>query len=132
MVWQDWIQKILGDGCAIEPSKGLVVAPFDGEVVQLFHTNHAIGLVNKEGVELLIHIGIDTVQMKGKGFKALVQQDQMVKMGDPLIEFDIEEIKAAGKSTITPIVITNSQNFKGIQIHGTKVNRLYKLITIKL
>jgi glucose-specific phosphotransferase system IIA component len=100
-------QKILGDGIAIDPTSGVVTAPVKGEIVQLFHTNHAIGLKTEEGAEILIHIGIDTVKMKGEGFKAHVKVGDQVNMGDKLIDFDLELVKEKAKSNITPIVFTN-------------------------
>ncbi len=100
-------QKILGDGFAIIPSQGLVVSPFDATVVSLIGTHHAVGLLSDDGIEVLIHIGIDTVKMKGQGFKALVQMDQKVKAGESLIEFDLELVKKLSPSIITPIIFTN-------------------------
>lgn len=99
--------KIMGDGFAIHPSDGEVVAPVDGEVVHLFPTKHAIGLKTKEGLEILIHIGIDTVELNGEGFEALVEAGQKVKKGTPLLNVDLQKIESSGKSTITPVVFTN-------------------------
>lgn len=104
-------EKILGDGLAIEPTDGLVTAPFDATVTQIFKTGHAIGLNGPEGVELLIHVGIDTVKMGGQGFKALVKNGDQVRQGDPLIEFDLNLIRSKAPSIITPVVITNSAEF---------------------
>ncbi|SHK16470.1 PTS system D-glucose-specific IIA component, Glc family (TC 4.A.1.1.9)/PTS system D-glucose-specific IIB component, Glc family (TC 4.A.1.1.9)/PTS system D-glucose-specific IIC component, Glc family (TC 4.A.1.1.9) [Anaerobranca californiensis DSM 14826] len=100
-------KKIMGEGFAIEPSKGEVVSPVDGKVVSLFPTNHAIGIQREDGLEVLIHIGIDTVELKGEGFKALVKEGDEVKAGQPLINVDLEKIKGKGKAVITPIVFTN-------------------------
>lgn len=108
--------KILGEGIAIKPSEGVVYSPVQGQVAQLFRTNHAIGIVTADGVELLIHIGIDTVEMDGKGFKALVAQGDTVNVGDKLIEFDLKLIEKEAKSTITPIVITNSHDLGGLEV----------------
>lgn len=102
-------EKMVGDGLAIIPSEGTVVAPCNGEIMQVFPTNHAIGLLTKEGVEILIHVGLDTVNLKGNGFKAYVTQGDKVKRGDKLLEFDIDYISQNAKSTISPIVITNMQ-----------------------
>ena len=107
--------KILGDGVAIDPSEGVVVSPVDAEVIQVFRTNHAIGLLTDTGLELLIHIGIDTVKMNGEGFKSLVTAGQKVKAGDRLIEFDLALVRAKAKSTITPIVVTNMASVKEIK-----------------
>lgn len=103
--------RILGEGLAIEPEEGLITSPFDGTVTQIFKTGHAIGLNGPDGIELLIHVGIDTVKMGGQGFKALVKNGDHVRLGDPLIEFDLEMIRAKAPSVVTPIVITNSDSF---------------------
>ncbi|WP_430788728.1 PTS system trehalose-specific EIIBC component [Virgibacillus flavescens] len=100
-------EKMMGDGLAIEPTDGKVVAPFDGTVVNLFPTKHAVGLENESGVEVLIHIGLETVALDGEGFEAHVAQGDKVKAGDPLITFDLDFIKEKAKSTITPVIITN-------------------------
>lgn len=102
--------KILGDGFAIVPDIGLVVSPFDATVESLIGSHHAIGLLSTEGVEILIHVGIDTVKLKGQGFKAIVAEGQSVKKGDPLIEFDLELIKKMSPSIITPVIFTNSDD----------------------
>jgi glucose-specific phosphotransferase system IIA component len=100
-------QKVLGDGFAIRPQEGAVYAPFDGKVVTLFPTQHALGLETQNGLELLIHVGIDTVQMKGQGFKAFVKEGDSIKAGTKLLEFDLDLVRKNAKSDITPIVITN-------------------------
>lgn len=110
---QVFSQKILGDGIAIEPSEGILYAPYDCEVVQLFHTLHAIGLKAKD-VELLVHIGMDTVELNGEGFKGFVNEGDHVKKGQKLIEFDIDYIKSQGKEATTPIVITNMDAVKSL------------------
>lgn len=115
-------EKILGDGIAIESEDGKVYAPFDGEITALFPTNHAVSILSKNGVEVLIHIGIDTVQLDGKHFLAHVSQDQMVKQGDLLIEFDKAAINEAGYATITPVIISNTDDYKKIdKIKSDKV-----------
>lgn len=110
---QVFSQKILGDGVAIEPKEGILYAPFDCEVVQLFHTLHAIGLKAKD-VEILVHIGMDTVELNGEGFKGFVNEGDHVKKGQKLIEFDIDYIKSKGKEATTPIVITNMDLVKSL------------------
>lgn len=110
-------QMMLGDGIAIKPSKGLVVSPCNGNVVQISHTNHAIGIETDEGAEVLIHIGIDTVELKGQGFERILEVGDRVNVGDALIKVDLDYIIAAGKSTITPIVVTNME----------KVHRISKI-----
>lgn len=100
-------QKMLGDGYAIEPADGHFVAPLTGEVTALFPTYHAVGLTTASGLEILIHIGIDTVALKGVPFKPLVKVGQMVMAGTPLITADLTAIRAAGKSTTTMVIVTN-------------------------
>ncbi|MGJ9385340.1 PTS sugar transporter subunit IIA [Salipaludibacillus sp. CF4.18] len=100
-------QKMMGEGIAVEPSDGNVVSPVDGEVVQVFPTKHAVGLKTKSGLELLIHIGLDTVNLDGEGFEAFVKAGDKVKRGDKLVSFDLEIIKEKATSTISPLIITN-------------------------
>ncbi|MRG86320.1 PTS system trehalose-specific EIIBC component [Salinibacillus xinjiangensis] len=100
-------EKMMGDGVAIEPTDGKVIAPLDGEIMQIFPTKHAVGLRSHAGVEILIHIGLDTVALEGEGFEAHIQQGDQVKKGDPLVTFDLDFIKEKASSHITPIVITN-------------------------
>lgn len=100
-------EKMVGDGIAIKPTKGTVVAPCDGKVVQIFSTNHAVGIETNIGVDLLIHIGIDTVELKGEGFKRLVEEGENVKKGQPILEVNLERIEELGKPIISPFIITN-------------------------
>ncbi|AEH54609.1 PTS sugar transporter subunit IIA [Heyndrickxia coagulans] len=100
-------RKMIGDGIAIEPDEGVVVSPVDGEVVQFFPTKHAVGLKTKSGLEILIHIGMETVALNGEGFEGFVQQGDRVKAGDKLVTFDLEQIRERAESIISPIVITN-------------------------
>ncbi|MGV3079175.1 PTS system trehalose-specific EIIBC component [Streptococcus sp. 32226D021BW] len=102
---------VMGQGVLIDPSEGLLVAPVDGEVSVLFPTNHAVGITAANGLELLMHIGMDTVSLEGKGFTAHVKQGDKVKAGDKLISFDIDVIKAAGLVTETPVIVTNQTDF---------------------
>lgn len=104
----------MGQGGAIIPIDGKLLAPFDGTVASFFPTKHAIGLTDKNGIELLIHIGMDTIQLEGKHFTSHVEEGQEVKQGDSLITFEVEAIKKAGYSVITPIIVTNSDSFKQI------------------
>lgn len=123
---------ILGNGAAIEPDTGKVIAPADAEVTTLFDTKHAIGLTLKDGTELLIHIGINTVELGGAGFTAHVGEGSIVKRGDTLVTFDKEFIKSKGYPVITPVVITNSDEFKEIKlIADGNVNALSKLLELK-
>jgi len=88
-------QKMMGDGIAIEPTEGTVVSPVNGEIVQFFPTKHAIGIKSETGVEVLIHVGLETVGMKGEGFEGLVEVGDKVKVGTPLLTFDIDQIGRA-------------------------------------
>lgn len=106
--------KMLGDGVAVRPSNNKAVAPCDGEITQIFPTNHAFGITTKEGLEILVHIGIDTVELKGEGFKRILEPGTLVKKGDPIIEVDLEYIKSNGKESITPIIITNMDKVENI------------------
>ena len=106
----------IGKGVAINPTNNEVRAPFDGTVVSVFPTKHAIGLKSENGVELLIHLGINTVNLKGKYFESKVKDGQNIKKGDLLETFDVEQIKKAGYNTVVPIVVTNSNNFDDILV----------------
>ncbi|MBO0466999.1 PTS glucose transporter subunit IIA [Enterococcus plantarum] len=101
----------LGKGIAIEPTVGELYAPANGEITTLFPTGHAVGITTEDGVEVLMHIGMDTVEMDGDGFELVVKQGDKVKQGDLLVKFDIEKIKAAGHPVVTPIVVTNSGDY---------------------
>ncbi|OMH96872.1 glucose-specific PTS transporter subunit IIBC [Staphylococcus argenteus] len=103
---QVFSEKMMGDGIAIKPSQGEVRAPFNGKVQMIFPTKHAIGLVSDSGLELLIHIGLDTVKLNGEGFTLHVEEGQEVKQGDLLISFDLDYIRNNAKSDITPIIVT--------------------------
>ena len=107
-------EEMLGKGMAIKPAEGKVYAPFDGEVALVFDTKHAVSLVSAKGTEVLIHVGLDTVMLKGEHYTAHVETGATVKKGDLLLEFDMEAIKAAGYDTITPIVICNTDDYKDI------------------
>ena len=106
---------VLGDGVGIDPSEGVVYAPFDGEISNIFDTNHAVSIEGK-GMELLIHVGVDTVNMKGDGFRGFVHEGDQVKAGQKLIEFDIEKIKKAGFSPVTAVLLTNSDDLEGVEV----------------
>ena len=108
-------QEILGKGVAIIPSVGRVVSPVDGTVEMVFDTKHAISIVSDSGIQILIHVGLDTVSLKGAPFKAYVEAGQKLKTGDLMLEFDIAAIQAAGLETITPIVICNTEDYKEIK-----------------
>jgi sugar PTS system EIIA component len=114
-------QKMMGDGFAIKPDEGHVVSPVDGEIIQVFPTKHAIGIKAKNGAEILIHIGLETVAMNGEGFTAHIKEGDKVKVGDPLVDFDISLVTDKAKSTITPIIITNSDEVNIVKHEETAV-----------
>jgi beta-glucoside PTS system EIICBA component len=122
----------LGHGVAIEPSEGKLLAPVSGTVSALFPTNHAIGITTDSGAEILMHIGMDTVQLEGKYFTAHTTQGEYVKKGQLLIEFDIEQIKKAGKPLTTPVVVTNHKEYSLVLTNQKRVktgNQLINLVT---
>ena len=104
---QVFSQKLMGDGFGIVPADGTVVSPVDGEIINVFPTKHAIGIKSKYGHEILIHIGIDTVNLKGEGFKVLVNEGEKIKKGQVILEFDLDFIKKSVPSTVTPVIFTN-------------------------
>lgn len=104
-------QRMMGDGVAIQPLGDTVVAPFDGEVVTLHEAGHAVSLRSAEGAEVLIHIGLDTVMLKGEGFTPLAAIGDRVSRGDPLIRFDLDAVALAATSLITPVIVTNAEAF---------------------
>ena len=103
--------KVMGEGIAILPEENTIVAPFNGTVSALFPTKHAIGLTSEAGMELLIHVGIDTVELNGQYFESLVAVGDTIKAGQPLLTVDFAAVKAAGYDTVIPIVVTNSDTF---------------------
>lgn len=109
----------LGKGMAVIPSEGMVKAPFDGTVTMVFDTLHALALTSDDGVEVLIHIGINTVELKGQHYKALVKEGQHVAAGTPLMEFDMEAIKAKGYDLTTPVLVTNSADYANVTCEKT-------------
>lgn len=114
-------QKMLGDGFAVKPSGEKVYAPVAGEVKVLFPTLHAIAIETKEGIEILVHIGIDTVELKGEGFEAHVKIGDQVNAGDLLVSFNKKIIEDGGKDTITPVIITNMDIIKDLSMdYGVK------------
>jgi PTS system glucose-specific IIA component len=100
-------QKMMGDGIAIIPKSGKVVSPVNGHIIQVFPTKHAIGIRSEKGLEILIHIGLETVELNGKGFEVLVSSSQPVKAGDPLVNVNLEYLKSNNKEIVTPMIITN-------------------------
>lgn len=125
-------QEILGKGAAIIPEKGVVYAPFDGKVDAVFETGHALGLVSEDGVELLVHVGIDTVNLKGKHFTPKKKSGDTMKKGDILLEFDIDKIKADGYDVTTPIIISNTEQFAKVKACEDKVvTKESKLLSVQ-
>ncbi|UXR75353.1 MULTISPECIES: PTS glucose transporter subunit IIA [unclassified Staphylococcus] len=111
-------QKMMGDGFGIQPSEGKVVSPIEGFVDNVFPTKHAIGLKADNGLEVLVHIGLDTVQLNGEGFETHVESGDRVNVGDTLVTFDLDYINANAKSTISPIIITNfADHVESHQLH---------------
>ncbi|MFP3513022.1 beta-glucoside-specific PTS transporter subunit IIABC [Peribacillus sp. SIMBA_075] len=108
---ESFASEILGKGIAIEPVEGKVVSPVNGTITTIFKTKHAIGITSEDGVEILIHIGLDTVKLGGEHFTAYVKDGDSINMGDLIVEFDLEKIKSKGYDVVTPIIITNTENY---------------------
>ena len=124
-------EELLGKGLAIIPTVGKVVAPIDGTVSMVFDTKHAISMISESGIEILIHVGLDTVTLKGAPFTVHVEADQKVKAGDLMLEFDIEAIKAVGLDVTSPIVICNTDDYKDIKANvGHDVNTMDPVLTL--
>ena len=107
---------VLGRGVGIQPEEGVIVAPFDGEISSVTDTHHAVGITSPDGMELLIHVGVDTVDMKGDGFDCFVQAGQKVKAGDRLITFDRAKIAAAGHPDMVAVLLTNADDYKELKV----------------
>lgn len=123
---------VLGDGVGIEPEIGEVTAPFDGVISSVTDTRHAIGITGPGDMEVLIHVGVDTVNMKGDGFELFVAEGDHVKAGQRLLAFDIDKIKAAGYSTTTAVLLTNSDDYAAFRVLKTgKTDRMEKIFTIE-
>ncbi|MEW4277897.1 PTS glucose transporter subunit IIA [Priestia megaterium] len=114
--------KMMGDGFAIEPTNNTLVSPINGEVVSIFPTKHAIGLKTDQGLELLIHVGLETVNLNGKGFTCLIKEGEKVTQGTPLLKIDLNYIKENAKSLVTPIIFTNLSEHNQIQLLKTGYN----------
>ena len=113
---ETFAQGILGPGCGIEPTGDTVYAPFDGTVTQVPESLHAVGLMSDDNIELLIHVGMDTVEMKGNGFTSLVKEGTKVKAGTPLLKVDLDAIRAAGHPTATAIIVTNGDDLPEMSV----------------
>lgn len=125
--------EALGKGFAVDPSEGEVFAPFDGKVVAVFPTKHAIGLVSDTGVEILIHVGLNTVELQGQYFDVFVATDQHVTKGQLLLTFDKNKIQEAGYPTQVPVVVTNTPQYSSIEtIKQGSVNKNEEVLVIKI
>lgn len=114
-VYQEVFSSLtMGNGIAINPVKGEVKAPVDGVITTFFPTGHAIGIQGDNGAEILIHVGMDTVSLKGEGFEPLVREGDRVKKGQLLLKFDMDVIKAHNLSVVTPVVVTNTDDLKAV------------------
>ncbi len=121
---------VLGRGVGIQPAEGIVLAPFDGEISSVTDTHHAVGVSSPDGMELLIHVGVDTVAMKGEGFECFVQEGQQVKAGDKLIAFDRAKIAAANHPDVVVVLVTNSDDYESLTIQTGACKALDKVIQV--
>ncbi|GIU54247.1 PTS glucose transporter subunit IIA [Shewanella sp. KT0246] len=103
-------EKIVGDGLAINPTGKLILAPIDGTIGKIFETNHAFSIESAQGLELFVHFGVGTVELRGNGFKRLAEEGQQVKVGDPILEFDLEYLTDQVESLLTPVVLANMED----------------------
>ena len=125
-------EEIVGKGVAIKPADNRIVAPCDGTVSLMFATGHAVSLVSKSGAEILIHVGLETVSLKGKHYTVHVKNGDAIKAGQLLIEFDREAIAADGFDTITPVLVCNPENFSEMRTYpGKAVRAGEKIIGLK-
>ena len=113
--------KVVGDGLAIDPTGNVMVAPCDGVIGKIFETNHAFSMETPSGVELFVHFGIDTVELKGEGFKRIAKEGQQIKAGDPVVEVDLTLLKEKARSIVTPIVISNMDDVSHLEKSGGDV-----------
>ncbi|PPI88908.1 PTS glucose transporter subunit IIA [Candidatus Pantoea edessiphila] len=126
-------EKIIGDGIAIQPSGNKMVAPVNGKIGKIFETNHAFSIISNDGIELFVHFGIDTVELKGDGFKRIAKEGQEIKIGQTIIEFDLPFLERKVKSTITPVVISNMDNIKElIKLSGRVIVGETKIISMTI
>lgn len=114
---QVFAQKMAGDGAAIDSTGEIIVSPCDGTLTLIFKTNHAFGITLDSGIEILVHIGIDTVDLKGKGFERLAEEGQKIKAGDPVIKINREEIITKGYSLITLVLVTDVKKINDLKVN---------------
>lgn len=114
-------EKIVGDGVAINPTSEWLVAPADGVITKIFDTNHAFAMTTTEGIDLFVHFGVDTVELKGDGFECFVKVGQKVKLGETILKANLAKIEQRAKSIITPIIITNTENIEHLLNQGNLV-----------
>lgn len=107
--------RMIGDGCGIDPTEGSISSPVEGEI-DIFETNHAVSFETKDGLELIVHFGIDTVKLNGEGFTRIAEAGSEVKVGDELVKYDLEFIKGNAKSSKTPVVINNMDDIEELQV----------------
>lgn len=125
--------EAMGKGVAIIPSNGTIISPVGGVVTTITKSRHAIAVISNDGVEILIHVGLDTVKMKGEGFSLKVQEGDSVKVGDILIEVDLAKINERGFELITPLIITNSDNYVSVSgVAAQNISAGSPVITIKV
>lgn len=117
-------QKMMGDGFAIKSSDGIILSPINGTVEMVFDTKHAVGLKSIDGKEILIHLGIDTVNLNGEGFEVFVQVGDKINIGDKLIKMDVDFVKANAKSEISPVIFTNLDDNESISFIPGDVTQL--------
>lgn len=122
---------IMGEGVGIKPEEEIIVAPFDGEITSVVDTGHAVGLTSSDGVELLIHVGVDTVKMQGDGFQVFVTEGQKVKTGEKLLKFDRDKIRKAGYSDTTAVLVTNSDDYSSVKTVAENVKQKDTMIIIE-
>lgn len=122
---------IMGEGVGIKPEEEIIVAPFDGEITSVVDTGHAVGLTSSDGVELLIHVGVDTVKMQGDGFQVFVTEGQKVKTGEKLLKFDRDKIRKAGYSDTTAVLATNSDDYSSVKTVAENVKQKDTVIIIE-